>query len=193
MLNVVTLEVLRGLFEIKDRTHIWKSKRNLRESMAIKNKILVQKCFGLSQHKWEHQNNICCSLSYMSRKPLGRSLKNLSSINLPAVFFTFWWLHKFCQIEIKLFLLSPLLRKRCPASPWVFFCCKVNTWTLVPDSFPLCFLVSSFTLFYMYMSINMFNKVTFAFPRDVICSNSSIYQSRYVSSGLKALITAIPL
>ena len=81
------------------------------------------------------------------------------------------------KIEIKVFLWSPLLlRKRFHASPWTIFCCKANTWTACPRLFPLCCLVPSFTLFFIYTSIPISTEVTFTFSDDVIYRNSSLHR-----------------
>ena len=72
-------------------------------------------------HKREHQKNICCLFQEQDWKNSGTS--------------TYLWcllsgdFTNSKESEIKLFLLSPLLRKCCYASPSGIFCFKVNKWT----------------------------------------------------------------
>lgn len=125
-------------------------------------------------HKREHQKNICCLFQEQDWKNNGTS--------------TYLWyllsgdFTNSKESEIKLFLLSPLLRKCCYASPSGIFCCKVNKWTwgagLLSLVFP-CFALFSCKYPSLYLlKIHFHSQV--------------IHKSRYIFHGLTALMTAIP-
>ena len=175
---------------------IWKSKRNLRKSMDIKNENFVHKTFWLSPHKLENQNKISRSALFYESYKKSKKLTEQNCKNSGALTYLQFSLisgdsSNFTKNEIKLFLLLSLLRKRCDALPWGIFCGGVNTWTLSLVLFPFCCFAPSLTIFSLRTSIIVSNEVSFAFLAGKIYRISSATQSRNVFCGLKTIMAAM--
>ena len=111
--------------------------------------ILVHRGFQLYPVERDYQNNNWCSVSFKkSRKPPGTRLKDSVVLKYLRYSLLCGKFSNSTNIENKLFLITPLLRKRNHhVSPWGILCCKTNTWTPDPDLLRLCCHISSFTLF----------------------------------------------